>query len=79
MTFRGHFRNGVVVFDAPPALREGAVVEVAQLEPAPGSEGQSPELPSLAELLGDFIGQAQGLPSDMAENHDHYIHGTAKK
>jgi hypothetical protein len=28
MTFRGHIRNGVVVFDEPAAIPEGTVVEV---------------------------------------------------
>ena len=31
MTFRGHFKNGVVVFDVPPPLPEGAPVDVAPL------------------------------------------------
>ena len=29
MTFRGHFKNGVVVFDEPPPLVDGAAVDVA--------------------------------------------------
>lgn len=32
-----------------------------------------------SEILKDFIGKAEGLPPDMARNHDHYIHGAAKK
>ena len=35
------------------------------------------------ESLGDFVlrvaGTAEGLPSDLAENHDHYLYGTPKR
>ena len=35
------------------------------------------------ESLGDFFlrvaGTAQGLPVDLAENHDHYLYGTPKR
>ena len=35
------------------------------------------------ESLGDFVlrvaGTAEGLPADLAENHDHYLYGTAKR
>jgi hypothetical protein len=27
----------------------------------------------------EFAGVAEGLPADMAENHDHYLHGVSKK
>lgn len=41
----------------------------------------APTLPSrtLAERLGDLIGSVPELPSDMAENHDHYLHGAPKQ
>jgi antitoxin (DNA-binding transcriptional repressor) of toxin-antitoxin stability system len=35
--------------------------------------------PIWSDVLKDFIGKAEGLPSDMARNHDHYLHGAAKK
>lgn len=37
------------------------------------------KLPTLAEVFAPLIGKAVGLPSDLAENHDHYLHGTAKR
>ncbi|HUO09897.1 MAG TPA: hypothetical protein VM008_16455 [Phycisphaerae bacterium] len=74
MVYRGHVRNGVVVFDGPMPLPEGARVTIQPEPVAPSDVG-----PSLAESLGDFIGKAKGLPSDFARNHDHYIHGTRKK
>ena len=72
MTYRGHVKDGVVVLDEPVALPEGAPVEIDVL--------QAEEVPvSLRELLLKFSGKAEGLPSDLARNHDHYLHGTPKK
>ena len=34
---------------------------------------------TLAERLLKFAGAAEGLPSDMSYNHDHYIHGTPRR
>jgi len=34
---------------------------------------------SAGRRLKEFAGVAQGLPSDMARNHDHYLHGRPKK
>lgn len=33
----------------------------------------------LWNLLGKWAGKAEGLPADLAENHDHYLHGAPKK
>ena len=30
-------------------------------------------------VLAKWAGKAEGLPSDLAENHDHYLHGAPKK
>lgn len=70
MTIAGTIQNGVVVFDQPPALPEGTRVEV--VVPAPE------EAPTLLGLLR-FAGTANDLPPDMAEQHDHYIHGTPRR
>ena len=32
--------------------------------------------PTLPERFRDIVGTVPDLPSDMAENHDHYVHGT---
>jgi hypothetical protein len=37
------------------------------------------DAPTLAELFKDVAGRAVGLPDDVAENHDHYLHGLARK
>jgi hypothetical protein len=71
MTYRGHVENGVVVLDEPAALAEGTEVAVEPI----GAEVR----PTLAERFKDVIGSVSDLPADMAEQHDHYIHGTPKK
>jgi len=45
--------------------------------PADSSHGRNKE--SLAEFLSRVSGTAQGLPQDLAENHDHYLYGTLKR
>ncbi len=40
----------------------------------------TPSTPSAARhRLKPFAGTVRGLPSDMARNHDHYLHGRPKK
>jgi hypothetical protein len=36
-------------------------------------------LAGLAKKLRKLSGSAKGLPPDLAENHDHYIHGLPKR
>jgi hypothetical protein len=74
MTFRGHVHNGVVVFDGAQAPPEGAQVEVSLVLPKPAGESGS-----LRDMLLQFAGTIEGLPSDMAEQHDHYIHRRPKR
>jgi hypothetical protein len=67
MSYTGRVERGVVVFDGPNRPPDGAVVRV--------EETATPPEPSWGEVFRDLIGTAEGLPEDMAENHDHYIHG----
>ena len=79
MTYRGHVKNGVVVLDQPAELPEGAEVDVTvRAEPRTERDDQKP-IPTLAERLAPVIGCLDGLPSDLAENHDHYLYGVPKK
>jgi hypothetical protein len=71
MAYKGHVQNGVVVFDGPGRPLEGAVVRVEEVPAAAA--------PNWGEVLKDLIGAAEGLPEDLAENHDHYIHGAPKQ
>ncbi|MBX9789986.1 MAG: hypothetical protein K2Y37_13795 [Pirellulales bacterium] len=34
---------------------------------------------TLAQQLAEVVGTVPELPSDMAENHDHYLHGAPKR
>ena len=34
---------------------------------------------TIGEALLDVAGTAEGLPADMARNHDHYLHGTPRE
>jgi hypothetical protein len=78
MTYHGYVKNGLVVLDDRVMLPEGAKVKVDLLEaPADGSPGD--EIPTLFERLKPFIGKADGLPADLAENHDHYLYGVPKR
>jgi hypothetical protein len=71
MSITTTIEDGKVVL--PPGVNwpDGTVVRIEQVE--------KDEPKSLRELLKDFEGIADDLPSDMAENHDHYIHGHPKK
>ncbi len=40
---------------------------------------QAPPERSVWDALLEFAGAAKGLPPDLAENHDHYLHGTPKR
>ncbi len=69
MEYRGKVINGVVVLDNGDTLPEGATVKVQTVT----------EPPTWAEVLKDVTGKAEGLPSDLAKNHDHYLHGAPKR
>jgi hypothetical protein len=73
MTYRGKIKNGAVVLDQPVPLPDGVEVEIV-----PASNGQALP-PTWAEVFRDITGKAEGLPPDMARNHDHYLHGAPKK
>jgi hypothetical protein len=72
MVYRGHIQNGVVVLDETLSLPEGAEVQVAIVPP-------STEESTLGSRLMKFAGRLEGLPPDLARNHDHYSHGAPKK
>lgn len=71
----GKVVNGVIVLDQPGKLEDGTAVRVLPVEER--SVGEKAE--SLKEMLLSFAGIVEGLPSDMALNHDHYLYGVPKK
>jgi hypothetical protein len=72
MSLEGTVVNGVIMLDREEKLPEGARVEVVVKPP---EQASSP----LGAMLLKHAGKAVGLPEDMAEQHDHYLHGTGKQ
>jgi len=72
MVYKGHIKNGKVVFDEQATPPEGAAVRVEVVE----ETADQPE--SLHQFLLSIAGKAVGLPADAAINHDHYLYGTPK-
>jgi len=73
MTYRGHVKGGVVVFDSPTPLPEGMAVLISEVEPPLDIEGQ-PIDPAF--LIGDLAVDT-GIP-DLGRNIDHYLYGHPK-
>jgi hypothetical protein len=76
MVYRGTVKNGVVVFEKGTELPQGIEVRI---EPCARDESVSSESPTLAEQFADVIGTVPELPSDMAENHNYYLHEAPKR
>jgi hypothetical protein len=76
MVYRGVVKNGVVVLGEGAQLPDGTEVRIEPIVPA---ESLPPEGPTLAEQFGSVIGTVPDLPPDMAEHHDHYLHGAPKR
>jgi hypothetical protein len=74
MSYRGKVKDGVVVLEAGIRLAEGTEVEVQ-----PVAEAPRPPAEGLGQRLLKHAGAAKGYPSDLARNHDHYIHGTPRE
>jgi hypothetical protein len=70
VTLEGTVKNGVVVLDPPAELPEGIRVQVVVKT--------EEKTPTLAGLL-KYAGILPDMPSDFAQQHDHYIHGTPKR
>jgi hypothetical protein len=87
MSFEGTFLDGKVEPDSPPDIPEGTRVRFEVVSPSTPVVEKDPvvlrpdgkPLNSLNKLLLSLAGTVTDLPSDMARNHDHYIHGTRKK
>jgi hypothetical protein len=73
MVVQGTVQNGVAVPAGGELLPEGAAVTIIVRAPLQSTDD------SLRDLLLEFAGSIDGLPSDMAAQHDHYLHGRPKK
>lgn len=63
-------KDGVVVLPPGVKLPEGAEVELT----VPDALASA----SFAERYAAYVGVADDLPSDLAKNLDHYVHGHRK-
>lgn len=79
MIYRGRVKDGVVVLDDEVKLVEGAQVLVQLPSEASDLELLDEIGETLAQKMLRFAGRAKGLPSDLARNHDHYLHGAPKQ
>jgi hypothetical protein len=77
MVYRGHVENGVIRLDDAPILPEGVKAEVRLL--TEDVAGEEAEVPSVCKTLKDFVGKAEGLPTDASVNYDHYLYGLPKR
>ena len=74
-TYTGQVQNGVIVLEqGSPPLPEGSRYQLVPIEPVTGEPGSK----TLAERYAAIIGIAEGVPADLAMEHDHYIHGTPR-
>lgn len=79
MTYLGTVHNGVIVLASGQTLPDGTAVVIAPQTPAAqGDDGQT--LGQKLVALADWAEtQPCDLPEDLALNHDHYLHGVAKR
>lgn len=73
MVYRGEVKNGVVVLKEGVKLSDGTEVRVEPVSP------DERERPRVYERLAELAGKAKDLPSDLARQHDHYLHGRGKQ
>jgi hypothetical protein len=71
MELPGIVQGGVIVCESPQVLPDGLKVKVLVEE----SELAKPTLLNLVRHAGAL----PDMPSNFAEQHDHYIHGTPKQ
>jgi hypothetical protein len=74
MQMEGTVHNGVVILDNDQQLPNGTRVQIV-VDELPAGEAKESSLAGLLKLAGTV----DGLPPDLAWNHDHYIHGTPKR
>lgn len=75
MEIEGTIPKGTVVLDDAADIPDGTRVRVVVPDPPDPASAASP----LGRVLLKYAGKAQGLPADMAAQHDHYLHGTPKR
>jgi hypothetical protein len=72
MSVTGTIENGVVKLPPGAPWPDGTRVRVEKVEQ--GSPGNN-----LTRRLRELSARVSGLPADLAEEHDHYIHRTPRR
>lgn len=69
MSITAVVEKGLIKLPADVPWKPGTVVRI---------EPVANESPALLDALKDFDGMANDLPTDLAANLDHYVHGHSK-
>ncbi|MGH7944639.1 MAG: hypothetical protein ACREH8_11035 [Opitutaceae bacterium] len=77
MIFIGKVSNGTILLPPGAHLPEGAEVEVRPI--AAKGNGADFSTDELTDELVRLSADVHGLPTDLARNHDHYLHGLPKR
>ncbi len=64
------YEEGTVVLPPDVDWPNGIKLEIQPIEERPRT---------WADIMKDYTGIADDMPSDLAMNHDHYLHGAPKK
>jgi len=73
VTVNAHFDGLVIVPDEPLDLRPNQAL-IVQIEPLEDEAGE----PALAWIAAHAV-DSDALPTDLADQHDHYLYGRPKK
>ncbi len=75
----GTVHQGVIVLDPPAELPEGQPVKIIVERPNTSEAPVESQVETVGQRLMKFAGIMEGLPSDFALNHDHYLYGAEKR
>ena len=82
MTYHGTVHNGLVVLHDGATLPDGTFVSVVPI-PHASPEIAETDKRTIWQKLADLGRQVESepcdLPTDLAANHDHYLHGLPKR
>ena len=76
MVYKGTVKNGVVVLADGQRLPDGTQVTI---EPLPKLAPKDKAQPDFVREALEIAKGMEGLPSDLARNHDHYLYGRPKR
>ena len=73
MSIAAAVENGTIKLLPDIHLPDGTRVDIVLAAPEPEPGDRSP-----LDWMGEFVGCIDGLPADLSDEHDHYLHGTPK-